>query len=1138
MKLRLRAAVGDAVLIHPKGKPDQRAVGFAEGLARDVHNTLVVVDLPPGAVDREWESVARLLAPARYGSLRLVFGRGTREEIRTAGRRIADRLGREVLVPDGPVVPTVVGGLFVPGDRGDGWLRCRPGRPAERDSQRFPKPHWEFSLPARPMPTGTHTVAEPVPGGVWVRDTRADPSAAQRRRVVEDLPARPDVLLVIVGGPGAPAVGLDDLARFWDTVLPNARPSVRFAMYGTLDVPAAVAPGQGLADALGEPVVLYAGLPAGPRGAEEIRVYGGDTMPGWRPYAEELRYVPVRGGQAPPPVLAGLRPPLAEVPEIAAGLYEYASDTVLEVVQSGLWLRSRTEPSGADAVRRAPAATGHVTLHVDRGSQETADRMRALAEDLRRRLHAETGAAIVLAPADEQPGLAAGEAAHGLAAAWGDGLDGGPPAALASPAERTAPPPEQRAPLRPSPAPEAGALTSAALPPQRTHTESGALSSPAPRIRGDVPTPPDGVLVDPVVGVPPVRGGVPTTLDGVLVDPVVGVPPVRGGVPTTPDGVLVDPALRVPAVRGGTRRSGPSGDPPVPPATEPAGRPGPADPVSPRTEPAARPGRADPVLPTTEPVALPRPARIGERRPLPVDPMPPAPDGGGPTAAPPVPSATEPAASPRRAGPDPAFGGVATAPFARTRHAAGRGPSGGSDVTARLEEPTAGDTSTAPGAAEASDHDAAARPGLAEAGPASEDAASAAPQTGRTPDPVSAPAARAQLSGTAERLLPPAPAAGVPERVSAPAAPAQLSETAERLLPPAPTAGVPDPVPAPAAPAQFSETAEQTLQPPSTAGVPEPSAADVAVGAPAPRPGRPSTAIPARPAASGFRLESAAPEEAAAPPAPAPASPARTGVSVQPTPKAAACALPPERGVGQERDWVRRTFSEQYNAAAGVVARVISESPGLRGGSKSEAAEALTELVAVRLYLSGDHRRADDAVRAAAAGPHVPLARCVTAGLRRLPSYRGPALLRSRLGAAERAWYREGRLATEWAFCHARTVLHEGPRGGTDFLIWSMTARRTSQLDPAVADRVLFLPGTSFKVLRTEGTTVLLRELSPSEIAEDGRVEVQRGKLDTIALQGLQKILDALEKAGTDDRAESADPPGLIVARRKEGAKS
>ncbi|MFI1445132.1 hypothetical protein [Streptomyces fructofermentans] len=226
-------------------------------------------------------------------------------------------------------------------------------------------------------------------------------------------------------------------------------------------------------------------------------------------------------------------------------------------------------------------------------------------------------------------------------------------------------------------------------------------------------------------------------------------------------------------------------------------------------------------------------------------------------------------------------------------------------------------------------------------------------------------------------------------------------------------------------------------------------------------------------------------------------------------------------------------FSEQYNDTAGTVSRVMSESPGLRGGSKTEAAEALAELVAVRLYLAGDSRGADAAVRTATPGPHVPLARCVTAGLRRLPSYRGPALLRTRLTEAERSWYQQGKVVTEWAFCHARTSLHVGPRGlgATDLLIWSMTARRTSSLDPALTDRVLFLPATAFKVLRADGNTVLMREVSPSETARDSRSDAPQTRLDEIALTGMENILEALEKAGTDASAETADPPGLITTQ-------
>ncbi|MYQ93126.1 hypothetical protein GTY20_18245 [Streptomyces sp. SID4946] len=274
--------------------------------------------------------------------------------------------------------------------------------------------------------------------------------------------------------------------------------------------------------------------------------------------------------------------------------------------------------------------------------------------------------------------------------------------------------------------------------------------------------------------------------------------------------------------------------------------------------------------------------------------------------------------------------------------------------------------------------------------------------------------------------------------------------------------------------------------------------------------------------------------ESPEPPAAAPA--AVPGVRVQPTPKASACAVPPERGTEKERDWVRRTLSAQYNAVAGTVSRVMSESPGLRGGARGEATDALTDLVAVRLFLSGDGAQVNAAVRAAAVGPHVPLARCVAAGLRRLPSYRGAALLRTRASAAERAWFREGRLVTEWAFCTAYGAPRPGPHDATDFLIWSITARRTNLIDSAEPDRVVFLPGTTFKVLRpAEGEgPVLLRELSPSEIASDGKVDVQRVPLDEIALDGLDRAAAALradDAAGRDERGDPdglGTPPGLI----------
>ncbi|MFJ8141432.1 hypothetical protein [Streptomyces sp. NPDC096013] len=804
-RLRLRSTpVGDVLLIHPKGRYDDRAAAFASGIAEDPLHTLVVVDLPADALATEWEGVARLLSSPRHGSPRLVFGRGTGDDIRTACRLLAERLEREVLAPDGDLVPTVTGGLFVPGDDGAAWLRFRPGRDPEPVAQRYPKPHWEFTAPTRTGPAGAHTVAQPVPAGVWLRHTDHDPLAARHRRAVEAVPTDPHLFLIVLGSPGTPPLALDDVARFWDTVLPGVRPAARFVLHGSLDTPDDQAPGQTLADVLNHQVTLYDALPyAEPEGrpvpAESTYLPSGTPTPGSAPQREPAPGVP--SPQSPPPI--------------------------------------RTE-SGVGAPH---GGTGTTDLPEARTSpDETADSADSDDSDL----------------------------------------------------------------------------------------------SEAPTVRNDVET------------------------------------QLPAPEPTSDGAADLEEA---PTIRNTRRtRAGKTPDPTPAPAADPARVP------EPESEPPRTPAPVATSIPTPNPITAEAPV------------------------TPPAPVLT---------------------------------------------------------------------PALA---------ASPIPQPDSAPAPTPSPA-------PAQRLAPPI-------------APRFRLES-----------GAPEPEPSVAGDVGTSVAADTPAA--ATGTGPAPGTTPVIGGAGA-----------------------------------------GPGVRVQPVPRAAACALPPERGIAQEREWLRRTLSEQYNAVAGSVSRVMSESPGLRGGSRSEVADALTDLVAVRLYLSGDSRQADAVVREAVAGPHVPLARCVTAGLRRLPSYRGPALLRTRLGDAERAWYREGRLATEWAFCHARTSLHPGPRGSgaTDVLIWSMTARRTSSLDPAVPDRVLFVPGTAFKVLRAEGSVVLMRELSPSETTQDSRT-TQDGpnntgsqggqrdvpaKFDEIAVKGLEKILDALERAGTDAAAESADPPGLIVtprADRTEGAK-
>ena len=263
--------------------------------------------------------------------------------------------------------------------------------------------------------------------------------------------------------------------------------------------------------------------------------------------------------------------------------------------------------------------------------------------------------------------------------------------------------------------------------------------------------------------------------------------------------------------------------------------------------------------------------------------------------------------------------------------------------------------------------------------------------------------------------------------------------------------------------------------------------------------------------------------------------PVSAGPRVQPVPVGPAAALVPDREIAEERAWLRRNLSRQYDGAASSMARVLAEHPGLRAGASAGAAEVLTDLVAVSLYLDGSTRELDDAVRAGAVGPHVPLARCVAGGLRRLPSYRGAARLRVELDEAQRRWYAESELITEWSFCPVLTSGRLKLPGDADVLVWSLTARRTALVDPSLPEQAVFLPGTRFKRLRAQGSRgeIYLRELARTEVADDGTVR-SRQALDDLALAALEAADESWRGEGprADLDAAFADrfssPPGLI----------
>ncbi|NEA68787.1 hypothetical protein G3I56_41055, partial [Streptomyces sp. SID12488] len=388
---------GSALLVHPTGRLDPRSRQFASGLAADREHTLVVVDLHAAAPRAEWEAVAGLLADDSGGGLRLVVGRGSPEDTMRVSQWLADRLGRTVVAPDAAVLPAAGGGLFVPPDRGTGWYVLRPGRDPRADSRHFPRPAWETSAADLPWATSDTGTAEPVPGGVWLRHTlvEAGALAAQRRQLAAGVHSgRPGLLMVVLGNPGMPGLPLGDVTRFWDALPAPSRAMVRFVPFGQLAVPAGETAGQALAELLDYPVAMFTGLPgAGAPGTEghDVRVPVDGASPGWRPFAQELGHRPRLNADDPvePPVLLAHRAPLDGLEPIGPGLYRYSQGTVLEVVQSGLWVRPADEPVDAEAVRGIPPRPeGGLIIH-DAGPD--AAWMRRIATEVLRRLDAETG---------------------------------------------------------------------------------------------------------------------------------------------------------------------------------------------------------------------------------------------------------------------------------------------------------------------------------------------------------------------------------------------------------------------------------------------------------------------------------------------------------------------------------------------------------------------------------------------------------------------------------------------------------------------------------------------------------------------------------------------------------------------------
>ncbi|GAA4860980.1 hypothetical protein [Saccharopolyspora cebuensis] len=591
----MKQTVGNALVVSPERRMTPEAQEMALSVAPDTEHDMVVVDLPGDLPISAWDSVAALLPRHRRG-VRLVLGGRSREATALAGQWLSERLGRTVVAPDGVIFRGTGGTLFVHSGKGSGWVRFRPGKAPEWEAKRFPRPMWDAGV-VEPWPTSSVGVAEPIPGGVWihpaVRDAR---TGGHWDRLTRGMPCQPEVLTIVLGCPGAPALSLDDVARFWRRLDPALRDRVRFVQYGPVHLPEGDALGQALADLLHTKVVCYSGMPVGSRFAPDVYTMLPDGELGWHAFARELGYAP-RGHAAhqDAPVLLSHRAPFAGLEQVAPAVYWYTPDAVLEVVQSGLWVRPPEGAQNADAVRAEPGSAEVNVLSYDAVDERRAARMRRLAEDVLARLDPATRVRCRIAPASE-----AGRGAVRVTGPAGGAL-GAAPAPDAPAAGSAAAPPEAITDVF-APAVDAPPPVEA---PSAGPTASPVSASPGPAPGTpalDVP-PPAGTTAPPEAAAPPQPAAPPEA----AAPPETTAPPERTAPPATGD----EPASAMPLRLESS---------PVPDIGAPAEPPGaPAEPPS-RPEPEAVPEpepRSEPE-PRAEPEARAEPgARAAEERPAP-----------------------------------------------------------------------------------------------------------------------------------------------------------------------------------------------------------------------------------------------------------------------------------------------------------------------------------------------------------------------------------------------------------------------------------------------------------------------------------------------------------------------------------------
>jgi hypothetical protein len=379
------------------------SVGAAQPLSRALARSLpveadrIAVVLPALTDDLLPELVQALRpwVPIRWESIRLVCSNAGRPGPSgiPAGQALADRLGVEVLAPDGDVLSVPNGSLFILRPEGNGpyrgsWWRFRPGREPQQLGRRFPEPEWERYLTgASELRLGDTRVGEArldgpntfvvdeLPCGLWLRR----PGLVDVEDLAFAVPMHATAVALVVSRAGDPPLLAADVRQVIADLPGGLYEHLVLVPYG--DRPVAESPlgavGSGAAN---QTLRVRTGLPVSTvDGFRQVTVDAAGEA-AWRPFALELAWRPFGGARvhrwvAPASGLLGVGP----------AQFALNDRWLVEVVEAGLWIRPADQLDGADVVRELPVRARYCTVVVSaRPERRDSPPWRAIRRLLRR----------------------------------------------------------------------------------------------------------------------------------------------------------------------------------------------------------------------------------------------------------------------------------------------------------------------------------------------------------------------------------------------------------------------------------------------------------------------------------------------------------------------------------------------------------------------------------------------------------------------------------------------------------------------------------------------------------------------------------------------------------------------------------